>query len=116
MNQMRRFFPDILLIALICMPVIQQATHAQDPASIAGVAIIPHRVEESMRFRRPRDPSLAARVQMFVQGSALPKSFDGKSPAELLAAGEWAWHDMVTTVKPPDGAMTVWTFNGKSSR
>ena len=83
---------------------------------MAGLAVVPHRVAESMRYRRPRDPSLAARVQMFVQGSALPKSFDGKSPAELLATDEWACHDMAATVKPPEGAMTVWTFNGKSSR
>jgi len=53
---------------------------------------------------------------MFVQGSALPKSFDGKTPAELLATDEWAWHDMAAAVRSPEGAMTVWTFNGKSSR
>ncbi|MEJ7593628.1 MAG: hypothetical protein WKF77_18980 [Planctomycetaceae bacterium] len=45
---------------------------------------MPHRAEKVMRYRRPRDPALAARVQIFVQGSARPKSFDGKTPAELL--------------------------------
>jgi len=84
--------------------------------AVVGVTVVPHRIEENMRYRGPRDPSLAAKVQIFIQGPALPKSFDGKTPAELLAADEWAWHDMSTATMPPQGAMTVWTFNGKSSR
>lgn len=89
---------------------------AQSTATIVGVNVIPHQVEEAMRFRRPRDESLAARVQLFVQGTALPERFDGKTPAELLASDEWAWHDLQTTVQVPAEALTVWTFNGKSSR
>jgi hypothetical protein len=97
-------------------PDSSSIVQGQEPARIAGLAMIPHYIDESIRFRRPRDPSLAARVQMFIQGSALPGTFDGKTPAELLAADEWAWHDMAAAVKPPDGALTVWTFNAKSSR
>ena len=85
-------------------------------AELAGVSIIPHTVEDSMRYRQPRDPDLAARVQLFVKGGATPRTFDGRSPAELLAAGEWAWHDLATAVPAPDGALSVWTFNGKTSR
>ena len=83
---------------------------------MVGVTVVPHRIEENMRYRRPRDPSLAAKVQILVQGAALPKTFDGKTPAELLESGDWAWHDTAAAVKPPEGALTVWTFNGKSSR
>ncbi len=89
---------------------------AEDPASFLGVTVTPHRIEESMRYRRPRDPSLAARVQLFVFGPALPKTFDGKTPAQLLENDQWAWHDMAEAVKPPAGALTVWSFNGKSDR
>lgn len=85
-------------------------------AEIAGVSVIPHTVESSMRFRRPRDTHLAARIQLFVKGPARPMRFDGRTPAELLAAHEWAWHDLATTVPVPEGALTVWNFNGRSSR
>ena len=104
---------------LLILFVGQQPAEADDPngsASVLGVAIVPHRVEESMRYRRPRDPSSAARVQLFMLGTAIPGKFDGKSPAQLLESGDWAWHDMSAAVKPPPGAMTVWSFNGKSSR
>ncbi|MCY2954683.1 MAG: hypothetical protein NTU53_22355 [Planctomycetota bacterium] len=50
------------------------------------------------------------------QKSTVEDGFDGRTPAELLAAGEWAWHDLGTAARAPEGAMTVWTFNGKSAR
>lgn len=89
--------------------------NAEGP-SVVGVNVIPHHIVPTMRYRQPRDTSLAARVQMFVQGDALPISFNGSSPAELLANDQWAWHDMSSAVMPPPGALTVWTFNGKSAQ
>ena len=59
---------------------------------------------------------------MFVSGSATPLKFtsplkfNGDAPSALLESGDWAWHDMGTAVKPPPGAMTVWSFNGKSAK
>jgi hypothetical protein len=85
-------------------------------AELVGVTVTPHTAAESMRYRRPRDPELAARVQLFVTGPARPTTFAGRTPAELLQEGEWAWHDLATAVQVPEGALTVWTFNGKSSR
>lgn len=85
-------------------------------ASVAGVTVIPHRIEDSMQYRGERDRELAARVQLYIQGPALPKTFAGRSPTELLASGDWAWHDMSAAVEAPPEAMTVWSFNGKSSR
>jgi hypothetical protein len=85
-------------------------------AELAGSSIIPHTIESSMRFRRPRDTNLAARVQLFVQGPARPTRFNGSTPAELLATNQWAWHDLGTAVPAPEGALTVWSFNGRSSR
>jgi len=119
MNRLISFSFTKFASLLLILSIGQQSAKAEDPngtASVVGVTIVPHRVEESMRYRRPRDPSLAARVQLFVMGAALPGKFDGKSPTELLESGDWAWHDMSAAVKPPPGAMTVWSFNGKSSR
>ena len=69
-----------------------------------------------MRYRRARETNLAARVQLFVKGPATATRFDGRTPAELLATNEWAWHDLGTAVPVPEGALTVWNFNGRSSR
>ena len=85
-------------------------------AELVGVTVTPHAAAESMHYRRPRDPELAARVQLFVTGPARPTTFAGRTPAELLQEGEWAWHDLATAVQVPEGALAVWTFNGKSSR
>ena len=103
---------DLLPVVMVLF-----ASWARLPAAeLVGVTVTPHTVAESMRYRRPRDPDLAARVQMFVTGPARPTTFAGQTPAELLQEGAWAWHDLATEVKVPEGALTVWTFNGKSSR
>ena len=102
---------------LFSLLLISFAWGAELPAAeIAGTSIIPHTIESSMRFRRPRDTNLAARVQLFVKGPARPTRFDGRTPAELLATDEWAWHDLGTAVPATEGALTVWNFNGRSSR
>ena len=85
-------------------------------AGIIGVSVIPHCSDSSLRYRRPRDTNLAARVQLFVRGPATSARFDGRTPNELLAAHEWAWHDLGAAVPAPAGALTVWTFNGRTSR
>jgi hypothetical protein len=109
------FLLSIFFCSLISLSQGKVAS-GQPTATIVGVNVIPHQVEETMRFRRPRDASLAARVQLFVRGTALPERFDGQAPAELLESGDWAWHDLQTAVPAPADALTVWTFNGKSSR
>ena len=102
---------------LLPVVMVLTASWARLPAAeLVGVTVTPHTVAESMRYRRPRDPDLAARVQLFVTGPARPTTFAGRTPAELLQEGEWAWHDLATAVKVPEEALTVWTFNGKSSR
>lgn len=85
-------------------------------AEIVGVTVTPHVVAESMMYRRQRDPDLAAKVHLFVKGAAFPKSFSGESPAELLESGAWAWHNLGTAVRGSEDSLSVWTWNGKSSR
>ena len=95
--------------------------------NLTGVSVIPHVQSTEMRYRRAPDFSLGARVQLFVRnssGAELRSAPDrtirlrGKTPDELLAADEWAWHDFPSawTNEPlalPPGALTVWSFNGK---
>lgn len=107
---MSAFHPLVTVLSLVL------SSDAAQPAGIAGVTVTPHVVAETMQYRRPRDPGLSAKVQLFVRGPALPGTFDGKTPAELLKADEWSWHDMASPSKPPAGALTVWTFNGKAAR
>lgn len=85
-------------------------------ADLVGISVIPHSIETSMRYRPPHDPELSARVQLFIKGPAAPTTFGGRTPAELLASNEWAWHDLGAAVQAPEEALTVWSFNGKSSR
>ena len=55
-------------------------------------------------------------MQLFVKGTALPGLFAAKRPEELLESGDWGWHDLSTAVSGPEDSLSVWTWNGKSSR
>lgn len=106
----RNFFHQVVLFTGLLLPLTAAA------GEIAGISLVPHTIESSMRYRRPRETNLAARVQLFVKGPVRPVRFNGLAPAELLATNEWAWHDLGTSTPVPDGALTVWNFNGRSSR
>ena len=94
---------------------------------LRGLTVTPHVQSKEMRYRREPEFSLGARVELFLSnaGSAelqLPPDaaiqLRGKSPDELLAADEWAWHDLPSAwsnapMMLPAGALTVWSFNGK---
>jgi hypothetical protein len=108
--------PRLIALASLATAALRPPTAVAAAAEIAGVSVIPHRIETAMRYRKPHDPDLAARMQLFVKGPARPQTFDGRTPAELLASGDWAWHDLATAEPAPEGALSVWTFNGKSSR
>ena len=94
---------------------------------LQGLAVTPHLQSKEMRYRREPDFSLGARVELFLCNSGstelrLAPDADirlrDKSPDDLIAADEWAWHDFPSAwtnaplVLPP-GALTVWSFNGK---
>ena len=97
---------------------------------LVGFTVTPHVMEESMRYGKPPEPPVGARVQLFLGHNGGPEAdhltldgqtrmrFGDKSPTELLEDREWSWHD--TPVATPDerstlpeGAMTVWTFNSR---
>ncbi len=107
---------DLPRSVLVCLLAWLASPLSLGAAELVGTSVIPHTTEASMRYRRPRETNLAARVQLFIRGPATPLRFDGRTPAELLSNGDWAWHDLGTAVPAPAGALTVWEFNGKSSR
>lgn len=92
-----------------------------------GVHVVPHVQSTEMRYRQKADFSLGARVEVFLRNTSdkdivLPSTTDvrlrGRTPAELLQADEWAWHDLPSAwggdpLRLPPGAMTVWSWNGK---
>ncbi len=114
-----------LLAVLIGSPT--RGHSAEGSLDLRGAVVVPHSQSKEMRYRREPDFSLGARVQLFVRnpGDAelrlAPNAtirLREKTPDELLASDEWAWHDFPSawTNEPlalPPGALTVWTFNGK---
>jgi hypothetical protein len=99
---------------------------------IAGLTVTPHVMADSMRYMRDPEPTVGARVQLFLRHDGASDNaplivdaqtrmlFDGKLPAELLAARAWAWHDTPAatpneSLSLPPEALTVWTFNGRSA-
>lgn len=95
---------------------------------IAGIAVTPHRFSDQMRWRRPPNPELSARVELFLlnrseQPIQLTKTsnllFDSKAPSDLLAENQWAWHDtphswLETTTEVPADSLCMLAWNGIS--
>lgn len=94
---------------------------------LEGSSVVPHQQSTALRYRREPDRSLGARVQLFLRNTGpgelrlaadTPIRLRDRTPEELLAADEWAWHDFPSAwtnaplVLPP-GALTAWSFNGK---
>jgi hypothetical protein len=88
---------------------------ASAQSKIIGVSIVPHTIAPEMRYRQQRGPGPAALVRLFVKGDALPGKFNDKTPSDLIASGDWAWHDTATAIKGTSDTLSVWTFNGKSA-
>ena len=96
---------------------------------MAWTYVAPRLQSSEMRYRREPDRSLGAWVQLFLVNSGssplslsprTPVLLRGKTPEELLAGGEWTWHDFPSAwtnapLELPPGAMTVWSFNGKNA-
>ena len=82
---------------------------------LVSTTIIPHQIDTELKYRREHDPIIASRLQLFVRGPATFKSLNAKSPAELLQDGSIAWHDLANPTAIPEGALSVWNINGKSS-
>jgi hypothetical protein len=94
---------------------------------IAGLTVTPHVIAQEMRYRRPRDGRLGARVELFLRNrgeemlelpATFPLRFRRHTPEELLSTDEWAWYDLPSAwpgedISLPPGSLSVWAFNGK---
>lgn len=121
---MPRFIPAAALIcAALSLPL---ATNAQPVPELAAVETFPHMQMPALRYMRDPDPSLGARVQVFLKNTGdaalrlapdTPVTLRGHAPAALLEADAWAWHDFPGALPDhawdvPPGALTVLSFNG----
>src|SRR5512147_2749207 len=111
---------------LCCLP-LSGATARGESLSVEGVHVVPHQQSREMRYRQKTDFSLGARVELFLHNASedplvLPASVGvrlrGRTPSELLASDDWAWHDLPPvwgdeTLRLPPGALMVWSWNGK---
>ena len=118
------------LVLLLALAQLTLSVNAGDSSiDLRGVAVVPHIQSTEMRYRREPDRSLGAWVQVFLLNSSssplslsprTPVRLRNKTPDELLAGGEWTWHDFPSAwtnapLELPPGAMTVWSFNGKNA-
>lgn len=106
----------IPVLALSFVGLLAEGTDVTWGGGLVGVTVTPHRIESTLRYRRPHGVELAARVQLFVRGPAASPTFAGRSPDELVGDEQWAWHDVHAAAPVPEGALSVWTFNGRASR
>lgn len=86
-----------------------------EAAELAGLNVIPHQIDRELKYRREHEPVLACRFQLFVKGPTAFKSINSKSAAQLLEQADISWHDLSNAPNIPEGALSVWNFNGKSS-
>lgn len=110
-------------LAVLGLPVVC------DALDLAGLSVTPHNQSPAMRYRRPPEPQLGARVELFLRpkdpapltmSSDFRALFDGRTPAEWLTSGDWTWHDTPAarsneSITLPSGALTVWSFNSRGT-
>ncbi len=130
------FFCGTLMLCQAHPQLVRPTSQAQslneaveNSLTLAGLAITPHIQSSIMRYRRPRDPDLGARVELFLRNSQSRSieldhktrvTLDNQTPQALLKNGLWAWHDTPASrknarVNLPLGAMTVWAFNSRKN-
>ena len=95
--------------------------------AVEGVHIVPHTQSHEMRYRKPTDFSLGARVEVFLRNKSSKSLFikptldvklRGKSPHQHIKSDEWAWHSFPSAwgddgMEIQPNAITVWSWNGK---
>jgi len=117
------------ILAILLVTLIHRLVAARDASSLelVGTTVTPHIAASAMRYRIPPDPELGARVQLFVRNLSRDTmkldantaiQLRNKSPDDLLADDDWAWHDFPSAwpndaLELPPETMTVWSFNGK---
>ncbi|MFM9064029.1 MAG: hypothetical protein ACKOOI_13500 [Pirellula sp.] len=118
-----------IAISVFCCLILWSAHGlSQSPESngltLSGINVTPHQVSSEMQWRRPPEPILSARTEIFLSNNSQetrrmvgPLRFDNATPSELVTANAWAWRDpsWENGFELPAGALRVLRFNGKSS-
>ena len=120
---------NLNLVLLLAAAQFAAAAGFASHFELTGLSVTPHVQSSAMRYRRPSDPELGVLVQVFLRNAG-PDSllldetwsgrFRGQTPAQLLANGDWTWHDTPSAwggqklILPP-GALTVWSFNTRGA-
>ncbi|MEC7599589.1 MAG: hypothetical protein VX936_14485 [Planctomycetota bacterium] len=111
---------------LVCLLALGLGSRSGQAQEMVGLTVTPHLFSSEMRWRRPPEQTLSARVEMFLQNQGEESliltdelRFDGKTPEELLQEGMWAWHDMPgrwpdKRLELKTGELTVLAWNGRS--
>lgn len=102
------------------------------PLEIAGMTVTPHVRAPGLQYASESSNELGALVHLFIRNTSPTSAgtngqvnfnavlFDGKEPQRQILNGDWAWHDtpngwaLEEQMLPPQ-AVSVWTFNTKST-
>ena len=118
-----------LLRAVVALALAAMFVSRTISQEIVGIHITPHQYSDQMQWRRPPNPELSAKTELFVKNtttsdlvlaSTRPLTFNGKSPKQLLSESEWAWHATPSSwgeerIVLPTESLTVFSINGKSA-
>lgn len=102
------------------------------PVELSGVIVTPHVRALSLQYENAPSADMGARVELFLRNTAAVDSgtngavtfnavlFDGREPQRMILEGDWSWHDTPNSwperdLTLPPGALTVWSFNTKST-
>jgi hypothetical protein len=123
-------FQKLYLLSLMLVAANQAAAESQPALELLGLTITPHMQSAAMRYRQPTPSEPGLLAQVFLRNASpeavwlddsLPIRVGERSPAQLLASGEWTWHDTPDAwpgrkLRLPPGALTVWSFNAIGAR
>ena len=118
-------FRKLCLLCLVLVATNPAAAESLPALELRGLSVTPHVQSAPMRYRQPTPSEPGLLTQLFLRNSSpeavwlddsLPIRVGEQSPAQLLASGEWTWHDTPDAwpgrkLQLPPGALTVWSFN-----
>jgi hypothetical protein len=110
--------------------ILQTQLLLSQSLSVAGMNVVPHSIEVTMKYAKKHSKDRSEWVLLFVKNegknpvtidSTLKLTINGKPPGEWRRKGKLAWHgfpeDMPNEAYPlPPGALCVWQLNGKNRR
>lgn len=113
-----------LALALFLAAKQSDAQSPQAPAlSLAGTNVTPHQFSSELQWRRPAEPTLSARSELYVRNDSQetlrvggPIRLDNATPSDLLKANALAWRDpsWENGFELPATALRVLRFNGQT--